>query len=170
MLLSPSLPTEDACVMDPEGQSSKPGCPLTDLSWNSLTQTTSLAKQPVSTLHETSLKSWSSLRLWRAPPLWLVTSSPPLGFQRQLCWGSLWARVTLGRGADWPYPKFMWLQVLLPKTCSDTWRNLFSTWGITLGQLSIHVECAACGQSLQHFHPSGGWFWEGFCRALTGPV
>ena len=70
--------------------------------------------------------------------------------------------LTLGRGADWPYPKFMWLQVLLPKTCSDTWQNLFSTQGIAPGQLSIHVECAACGQSLQHFHPSGGWFWEGF--------
>lgn len=57
----PSLSSseEAMCVTDPESQPCKPGCPLTDLSSNSLTQTTLVPNHPVPTLNVTSLKSWT---------------------------------------------------------------------------------------------------------------
>lgn len=80
--------------------------------------------------------------LWRAGVPWGCGSPHPHASSRPRCHSDFSGscaevlcghRLTLERGADSPYPTFMWLRVLLPKTCSDTWWNSFPTQGIPRG-------------------------------------
>lgn len=110
VLLSPSLPTEDVCVMDPEGQSSKPDS-LTDLLWNSLAQTTSVAKQPVPILQETGVSEELELPEAVAVPrphvsAHFASSLPPRMSAAAVLHGSLWADSPWDGGQTRPHPKF----------------------------------------------------------------
>ena len=109
VLLSPSLPTVDICVMDPEGQSSKPDS-LPDLLWNSLAQPTSVAKQPVPILQETGVSEELELPEVVAAPrpcasAHFASSLPPRMSAAAVLHGSLWADSPWDRGADSPSPQ-----------------------------------------------------------------